>query len=330
MNKDVRDRLVLPLLIPLGVLAVIAALVIGFSRILLSTSAAAATAVALVAAISVLVVAARVSVSPSLRWGGVAAMVGAVAGVALVAGGFALATVGQPAEEGEEAVAGEAEPQMPVVEISAQNIQFDTDTLTVPAGEAFVIRFANNDAGVPHNVAIYAEDPDENPDAEVLFQGEVFNGVATVDYEVAALEAGSYFFRCDVHPQMKGEVVVEEGVAPAEPPAEEPPAEEPPAEEPAAEGASVTVSAENIAFDTGSISLPADTPVEFTLDNKEPVPHNLSIFPSADGPSGERLFVFEPFPGPGSQTHTIPALPAGTYYFHCDLHPNMSGTVTVG
>jgi hypothetical protein len=33
-----------------------------------------------------------------------------------------------------------------------------------------------------------------------LFVGEVFSGPDVVTYEVPALDAGTYFFRCDVHP----------------------------------------------------------------------------------------------------------------------------------
>jgi plastocyanin len=33
--------------------------------------------------------------------------------------------------------------------------------------------------------------------------------------------------------------------------------------------------------------------------------------------------------GPAKVTYDIPALDPGTYYFHCDVHPTMSGNVTV-
>jgi plastocyanin len=34
--------------------------------------------------------------------------------------------------------------------------------------------------------------------------------------------------------------------------------------------------------------------------------------------------------GPTTVTYDIPALDAGTYYFHCDVHPTMNGSVVVG
>ncbi len=49
-----------------------------------------------------------------------------------------------------------------VVEITltASGIAFDTDSLEVPADTPFKIVFANNDAGIPHNVAIHEGSPD--------------------------------------------------------------------------------------------------------------------------------------------------------------------------
>jgi plastocyanin/uncharacterized membrane protein len=77
---------------------------------------------------------------------------------------------------------------------------FSSDRLTAPAGEAFGLVFDNEDDGVPHNVAIYTDDSA----AESLFVGDLVDGPKTVTYDVPALDPGSYYFRCDVHPQMNG------------------------------------------------------------------------------------------------------------------------------
>jgi plastocyanin len=94
---------------------------------------------------------------------------------------------------------GESEPVSAptgtVVRIEAKNSLFPTKTVTAPAGHAFSIRFRNSDAGILHNVSIYT-----NASAtDDLFKGKIFAGPATEIYKISALEAGSYFFRCDVH-----------------------------------------------------------------------------------------------------------------------------------
>jgi plastocyanin len=91
-----------------------------------------------------------------------------------------------------------------VVEITAQNLQFDRSSLTAPASQAFTLVFHNDDAGVPHNVAVYTN----SSATRSLFVGKVFNGPSVMDYQVPSIPAGSYFFRCDVHPQMNGTLVV--------------------------------------------------------------------------------------------------------------------------
>ncbi len=84
--------------------------------------------------------------------------------------------------------------------ISAQGIAYDTDTLEVPADTPFQIEFANNDAGIPHNVAIH----EGSPTGPAVWTGEIFNGVETRTYDVPALPAGTYGFVCTVHPNMTG------------------------------------------------------------------------------------------------------------------------------
>jgi plastocyanin len=101
-------------------------------------------------------------------------------------------------------------PQGPELEIEAEHISFDTDCLAAPADTSFTITFKNDDASIPHNLAIFAEDPLENPDAEVLFRGDTVTGPDTATYEVGTLPAGQYHFHCDFHPkQMFGVFVVQ-------------------------------------------------------------------------------------------------------------------------
>jgi plastocyanin len=96
-------------------------------------------------------------------------------------------------------------PQGTELQVSATASAFDATCLAAPAGSAFTIAFTNNDAGVPHNVSIYTDESATT----TLFQGALVTGPTTMTYEVPALQAGTYFFRCDVHPtQMFGTFVV--------------------------------------------------------------------------------------------------------------------------
>jgi plastocyanin len=90
------------------------------------------------------------------------------------------------------------------VTVTAANVQFDTSTIELPADEPSTILFTNEDAGVPHNIAIY-EDESASTD---LFIGDTITGPDEIEYAIDPLAAGEYYFRCDVHPDMNGTVVV--------------------------------------------------------------------------------------------------------------------------
>jgi len=92
------------------------------------------------------------------------------------------------------------------VEIAAEHMVFDTDTITVPVGAEVTIAFENRDNGIPHNVSVYTD----SSAAEEIFVGDIVTGPARATYVFTAPETpGTYFFRCDVHPSMNGEFVVE-------------------------------------------------------------------------------------------------------------------------
>lgn len=89
------------------------------------------------------------------------------------------------------------------VEVSAADFAFDASTIEASAGEAFTITFTNKD-DQPHNIAIYAE-----KDGEQIFVGDIITGPGeTIDNSIPALDAGEYYFQCDVHSDMNGSIVV--------------------------------------------------------------------------------------------------------------------------
>jgi plastocyanin len=85
------------------------------------------------------------------------------------------------------------------LQISSKDLKFSTDKLVAPAGKPFQIVYDNQEAA-PHNVAIYT---DQSASTKI-FAEDPFGGPREVVYDVPAVAAGSYFFRCDVHPDMKG------------------------------------------------------------------------------------------------------------------------------
>jgi plastocyanin len=86
--------------------------------------------------------------------------------------------------------------------------------------------------------------------------------------------------------------------------------------------------ASNVAFDTSTLTAPADTPFQIEFDNQDAnIPHNVAIHEGS--PTGPEVFRGEVFPGPAKMTYDVPALAAGNYGFICSVHPNMAGTLTV-
>jgi plastocyanin len=88
------------------------------------------------------------------------------------------------------------------------------------------------------------------------------------------------------------------------------------------------ISANGLAFSTSTLSAPADEPFQIAFENQERAPHNVAIY--RDSSAAEKLFGEDPFSGPAVVTYDVPALAPGTYFFRCDVHPNMSGQLTAG
>ena len=92
------------------------------------------------------------------------------------------------------------------VQLVAKDLSFDTDQITLTAGAQATVELDNQDEGLPHNLAIYEDQSAET----AIFQGDIVEGPSTTEYSFTAPDAGTYVFRCDVHPtQMTGTVVVE-------------------------------------------------------------------------------------------------------------------------
>ena len=297
-----RQSLALPILLPLGAMVAIGLVLFGFSRVLLSLTAHAASAVALVVAVAIMTVATIVASRERLSNSTLFSMIGAVAGVAMLAGGVAILAIGNGEKTG-----GGAQTITLAAPKGAAATGFAPTTLSVEADKPISLEFDNQDPGVQHNVVIFSEDPSKNASATPVFDPGAFTtGPTKVTYKVPALKAGTYYFHCAVHPStMFGTIDVGAG------------------------GAGLTVTAKSLAFSTQEIDLPAGQAVTLTFDNQDAgIPHNIAIY--TDSSKAKNLFRGAQFPGVASQAYAIPALDPGTYYFQCDVHNTMNGTVVVG
>jgi plastocyanin len=88
--------------------------------------------------------------------------------------------------------------------------------------------------------------------------------------------------------------------------------------------AGLAVVAKDTAFNPTSLSAKAATPFTIDFDNQDSFPHNIAIKDAG----GTTQFKGEIITG-AKATYNVPALPAGTYAFWCEVHPNMTGTLTV-
>jgi plastocyanin len=82
--------------------------------------------------------------------------------------------------------------------IVAKDLQFVPDAVTVTAGEQTPIVLDNQEAA-PHNIAV------KDAAGETIFKGEIVSTKKTASV-LPPLEAGTYTFWCEVHPDMVGTI----------------------------------------------------------------------------------------------------------------------------
>ena len=93
----------------------------------------------------------------------------------------------------------------------------------------------------------------------------------------------------------------------------------------------ITVIASGTSFGVGTLEVAADTAFTVTFDNQDAgIPHSFAIFDDdgVAGAEGERIATTGIFGGVATETVEVRALPAGDYRFQCEVHANMTGTLT--
>ncbi len=199
---DVRDRAILPVLIPVGAILLTEVIVFSMSRVLLATGKNTAVAIALVAAVGILVVSTIVARRPKVTTRALAGLMTVLVIGAAAAGAWAIQRGPFYGDEGPHVEAD--------VVVKAENLAFSVETLELKAsGTALAFENADTQA---HNIAVFTSEEDL---ASPLFRGDITQAGSDVVYEVGAIAVGSYYFHCDVHPNMNGDVeVTEKGPAP--------------------------------------------------------------------------------------------------------------------
>lgn len=100
----------------------------------------------------------------------------------------------------------DATPAVPSTDLhlSVKDLKFNTKTLVAVANSDVRVSFSN-DSSLPHNFSVYTDKGAKSK----IFQGDVVSERKSTTYTFTTPGPGTYFFRCDVHPDMNGMFVVQ-------------------------------------------------------------------------------------------------------------------------
>jgi plastocyanin len=212
---EMRLRVPLPVVVPLVAVLLIFLGTVGFSRILLGISHEAATTIAVATAANILIACSFVALRPSMHRVGVLevaliALYPLVIGVVLVTTGFGSETEApageqesQPQQQEQQATASGSD-----IAITAESLAFDAQEIQVPAREQVSVTLDNKDTA-PHDFAIYRSEEDATAQQDALFTGDQVAPGTEANYEFRSPPKGDYYFQCNIHPTMNGDVVVQ-------------------------------------------------------------------------------------------------------------------------
>ncbi len=233
MNDDFRSRVIMPILLPIAVLAAIAGFVGAVAAILLFNTKSGALMLAAVAAAGILFTVSLASSQDKLDPARRGVVVFAAA-LPLVVGALLSAGVIPGIDDDDRMI--NVEPLFVIPEaapvIGSVNSQdfclYDdadecqtTDSWEVvpdPEEEMLSFVYQNDEAGVPHNVVITTLDGDRDDPArgdEEFVNSEIITGIATDYYVSEELTwddlPEDWYFYCAIHPNMNGWGTVLEG-----------------------------------------------------------------------------------------------------------------------
>jgi len=87
-----------------------------------------------------------------------------------------------------------------------------------------------------------------------------------------------------------------------------------------------TIVARDMAFSPSTVEIAANKNVTIHFDNLDSAPHNVAIYKDAN--ASEKISIGDVVSA-SKADQIVPALAPGTYFFRCDVHTNMTGTIVV-
>jgi len=85
-----------------------------------------------------------------------------------------------------------------------------------------------------------------------------------------------------------------------------------------------TIVAKDMKFQNASVEVKAGQNVTLHFDNQDSAPHNVAIYRDSSATSAISIGDVV---SSGKKDQVVPALPAGTYFFRCDVHHDMTGSI---
>jgi plastocyanin len=96
--------------------------------------------------------------------------------------------------------------------------------------------------------------------------------------------------------------------------------------EPGAPSSDLAITAVELEWDTDALVASANAPLNVTVENEDATVHNFSVY--EDESLAKELFIGADVAPNESIEEKLDPLKEGEYYFQCDYHPSMNGTLT--
>ncbi len=191
---------------------------------------------------------------------------------------------------------------------------FDETRLSAPADTAFTIAFDNQDPAVQHNVVIASADPAKDPAAQDAVRRRPGHGAAASSTtRCTPLPEGDILLLLQ-DPPHHDERHVDGGAGGRR----------------RARGGGAPIRPSNVAFDTDVLTFPPNAPDDPALPEQRRGRERTTSRSTPTRRRRSRCSRARSSPASRRSSTRSPRSPPGTYFFRCDVHPTMNGTVNVG